>query len=109
MSRFDLKVKVSLAGLADGWTDEHYMTFKPFDVDESLDSSDEMNKLKDEDLRGLTAVFKSSATKQFVEGKVVVDGKTVDAIAEDVASLPAPVITQIFTTISRSDFSNPKA
>lgn len=109
MSRFDLTVRVTLKGLAEGWTDEHYLMFKPFNADVSVDASDDLAKLGDEDIRGTTGVFKKFAKKQFKAGKVLVDGETVDAEADDIDDLPAPVITHIFTTISRSDFSNPKA
>lgn len=109
MSRFDLKVKVSLRGLAEGWTDEQYLEFTPFNSDMSLDSSDELKPLKDEDTRGLITVFKKYARQQFVGGKVLVNGEVVDAEVDDIDSLPAPIVTTIFTTISRNDFSNPKA
>ncbi|QOH56255.1 hypothetical protein [Rhodococcus rhodochrous] len=109
MSRFDLKVRVSLEGLADGWTKDHYLEFASFSAADSLDSGDELKGIKDEDTRGMIEVFKKYAKKQFAGGKVLVAGETVDAEVDDLEALPAPVITNIFTVVSRSEFSNPKA
>lgn len=109
MSRFDLTVKYSLNGLADGWTDEHYIVFAPFESKDSLDAGDELKPIDEEDNRGYVKVFTKFAKQQFKSGKVLVDGKTVDAESDDIDAFPAPVISEIFTLISRSRFSDPKA
>lgn len=109
MSRFDLTVKYSLNGLADGWTDEHYLTFKAFEGKDSLDAGDEIKTVDEGDERGYEKVFTKYLKQQFIGGKVLVNGETVDAEEEDIGYLPNSAKTEMFLLVSRSRFSDPKA
>jgi len=109
MSRLSLTTRVSLANAAEGWTDDQFLNFKVMDSDQSMDYSDEVKNVKGEDGRGYLELFKKYAKENFVDGKVLVDGKTVEAEIDDVDDLPAAILTDIFYAISRSKFSDPKA
>lgn len=109
MSRLSLEINCSLAGLAEGWTDDHFLTFKVFDSSADTEASAELSKLERDDHVGLSAAFRKYIKKQFVRGKVLIDGKTVDAEEGDVDDLPNVIIASIYEQISRSKFADPKA
>ena len=109
MARLNLASKYSLEGVSEGWTDEHFLSFKTFSSEVSMTCADDMKDIKENDNRAFIEVFKKYAKQQFVGGRVLVDTKTVEAELDDIDDLPAPIITDIFTQISRSKFSDPKA
>jgi hypothetical protein len=108
MSRLNLEITYGLAGVADGWTDEHYLKFKVFDVNLATRFQAEMDDSDDSE-QAAVEITKKYVKGQFVGGKVLVDGTTVDAEAGDIDDLPTPLLRQILLLVARSTFADPKA
>lgn len=97
MGRLNFRKKVSLAGLDDGWTDDHYIETNNFKFKDLAKlnklglKEDDTSSITEENMQGIVDVLK----EKFVAGKVLVEGKTVDATAEDYDDLPPDTITQL--------------
>lgn len=83
----------SLAGISEGWTDEHYIKYRPFNYDdlETLESIDEKSK---DGIKKMRAIF----ADKFVKGAWLIEdektGKPVTAEmgAQDIGYLDVEVV-----------------
>lgn len=68
----------SLEGISDGWTDEHYIKYRPFNyVDlETLESIDEKSK---DGITKMRAIF----AEKFIAGKWLVEAENGKLVTED--------------------------
>lgn len=94
MARPAITKTFSLAGISDGWTDEHYIKYRPFNyVDlETLESIDEKSK---DGITKMRAIF----ADKFVAGAWLVEdesGKTVTAQmgADDISYLDVETVNK---------------
>lgn len=93
MGRPAISKTYSLAGISDGWTDEHYVKYRPFNyVDlETLDGIDEKSK---DGITKMRAIF----AEKFISGKWLVDADdgsgqvTEDMKADDLSYLPVETV-----------------
>lgn len=97
MGRLNFRKKISLEGLDDGWTEDHYIETNNFKFKDLAKlnklgiKQDDTSSITEENMQGIVNVLK----EKFVSGKVLVEGKTVDATADDYDDLPPNTITEI--------------
>ena len=108
MSRLQLVAKLSLEGVSEGWTKDHFLTFKVVDSQGSRELTQKLSALDKDDNEGFLSLYVEFAKRQFQAGKVLVNGETVDAEADDIDDLPAILTTSAFELFTRSKFDDPK-
>lgn len=108
MSRLNLTAKLSLDQISEGWTNEHFLKFRVMDGPESAALARDMAPLGREDNESFLAIYAKYAKQLFVDGKVLVNGETVDAEVDDIDDLPAILTTRAFELYTRSKFDDPK-
>lgn len=97
MGRLNFRKKINLAGISDGWTEEHYIETNNFKFKDLAKlnklglKENDTSSITEENMQGIVDVLK----EKFVGGKVLVDGETVDATAQDYDDLPPDTITDI--------------
>lgn len=109
MSRLSLDVKVSLEGIGDGWTAKHFLQFHILTTPKVIELRKKLKAVPEDDEAGSMAVMVDALKVEFIEGQVLVGTDTVPAEVDDIADLPAETISEAFTRIARSKYSDPKA
>ena len=112
MGRLNFRKKVSLAGIDEGFTDEHYITVNNFKFKDLAKlnklgiKQDDTSTITEENMQGIVDLIKD----KFVEGKVLVGGETVEATADDIDDLPPNTVTELLNaTMGKLDPKSQKS
>ena len=97
MSKFDIRKKLSLDFLGDGW-EECYLIFSTPSIAELSKSVSGLENLDAENPKGIQENFERAMEmieNNFIEGKGLVGGKVVDVKKVDLREFPIDVINRV--------------
>lgn len=100
--KFDIKLKLDLDFLGDGWKD-CYLSFSPITVRDAK----ELRNLNIDDTANIEKGIQLVKEK-FIEGKALAKGELIDVKAEDLDDFPITIITKIIELMVGSMSGNEK-